>query len=368
MLDRITSEIVQAYALCPRKAFLLFCAEGGATIPLPHEYLGILEAHARASHSEHLRLLQQQSKSVQAYTSEALKGGYDYLFDASMKSGDLEARCDVLKKVRVMSELGRHSYEPTIIAGTYSVTREQKTTLAFAGYVLGQIQGRSPASGTILGRGGRAHGVQLGDKNKTIKSIVETLRHWTAGSRPEPPPVILNRHCPYCPFRKECTDRAHKEDHLSLLDRMTPKLLKKYEQKGIFTIKQLSHLFRPRRSRKKTPRVGFKPELQALAIRTNKIYLQGPQGHARAAVEFFLDIEGVPDESFNYLIGLLLSNGQPLTCQSFWANHKENESEIWNAFLEAVGQYPEAPIYHYGAMRPKQSRASLKNMVEAPKH
>jgi len=134
---------------------------------------------------------------------------------------------------------------------------------------------------------------------------------------------------------------------------MTPKLLKKYEQKGIFTIKQLSHLFRPRRSRKKTPRVGFKPELQALAIRTNKIYLQGPQGHARAAVEFFLDIEGVPDESFNYLIGLLLSNGQPLTCQSFWANHKENESEIWNAFLEAVGQYPEAPIYHYGRYETK---------------
>jgi predicted RecB family nuclease len=38
---------------------------------------------------------------------------------------------------------------------------------------------------------------------------------------------MLNKHCPSCPFRDACLQRAEKEDNLSLLDRMTPKLMRK---------------------------------------------------------------------------------------------------------------------------------------------
>lgn len=49
---------------------------------------------------------------------------------------------------------------------------------------------------------------------------------------------------------------------------MTPKLMRKYQDKGIFTIRQLSHIYKPRRSRKKAKRqVRHSLELQALAIR-----------------------------------------------------------------------------------------------------
>jgi predicted RecB family nuclease len=88
---------------------------------------------------------------------------------------------------------------------------------------------------------------------------------------------------------------------------MTPKLIKRYHDKGIFTLKQLSFLFRPRRSRKRKrkPKEIYKLELQALAIRTGKIYLQGVPELARRQTELFLDIEGLPDQGFHYLIGLL---------------------------------------------------------------
>ncbi len=59
-------------------------------------------------------------------------------------------------------------------------------------------------------------------------------------------------------------------------DRMTPKLIKRYNNKGIFTIKQLSYLFKPRKRGKRSPKreQKFNVELQALAIRTGKIYIQ----------------------------------------------------------------------------------------------
>jgi len=37
-------------------------------------------------------------------------------------------------------------------------------------------------------------------------------------------------------------------------DRMTPKLIKRYNNKGIFTIKQLSYLFKPRKRGKRSPK------------------------------------------------------------------------------------------------------------------
>src|SRR5205807_7235001 len=83
-------------------------------------------------------------------------------------------------------------------------------------------------------------------------------------------------YCPSCQFRMLCRDQAEKEDDLSLLDHMTPKIMQRYHKKGIFTVKQLSYTFKPRRSKKQTRKTTIlhKLELQALAIRTNKIYIQ----------------------------------------------------------------------------------------------
>ena len=87
---------------------------------------------------------------------------------------------------------------------------------------------------------------------------------------------------------------------------MNPKLLRQYAKKGVFTVNQLSYLFKPRRRRRRSPvaQPSFNIELQALAIRTNKIYLHEPPSLEDHPVEFYLDIEGIPDQEFHYLIGL----------------------------------------------------------------
>ena len=86
-----------------------------------------------------------------------------------------------------------------------------------------------------------------------------------------------------------------------------------------------------------------------MSIREGKIYLQELPALTRQPVELFLDIEGVPDRSFYYLIGLLVSEHKDAACHSFWADTPDDEAEMWQQFIAKADQYPDAPIYHYGS-------------------
>src|SRR5207302_8386377 len=139
------------------------------------------------------------------------------------------------------------------------------------------------------------------------------------------------------------------------LDHVTPKVLQRYHKKGIFTVKQLSYAFKPRRSRKRPKKTGMphKLELQALAIRTHKIYIQELPNLSRQSVELFLDIEGIPDQHCYYLFGLLVCQSNNCSYYPFWIDTPQDEERIWHQFLEKVTQYPEAPIFHYGTYEPR---------------
>jgi predicted RecB family nuclease len=153
--------------------------------------------------------------------------------------------------VEGQSSRGQFSYEPTIFVGTYSLSQEQRRELFFVGHVLGRLQGQPPAAGRIVGRDGKAHQVKLENSDKELRPLLEPLQEWAEAPSPEPPPLILNRHCPECPFQSSCRAQAEQEDNLSLLDSVTPRVIKRYERKGIFAVKQLSYLFKPKRRRKR---------------------------------------------------------------------------------------------------------------------
>jgi len=144
---------------------------------------------------------------------------------------------------------------------------------------------------------------------------------------------------------------------------MTPKLMQKYQKKGIFTVKQLSYVYKPRRRRKPTAKAAatFNVELQALALRTGKIYLDDPPSIPDYPVELFLDIEGIPDEKFEYLIGLVVREGDRMIEHSFWADTCSSEQAIFRQCLDILAKYVEGPIFHYGSYEPRAfARASKK--------
>ncbi len=348
MHNAITSEIVVAYSQCPQKAFLLLCTEEKGTL---HEYEQILQQQKLATQNQFLTTLSQTNLDIHFYTPTALTSACDVLVNATLVTEGLEAVCCMLTRVVQTSSLGEYSYEPAIVVGTHSITKEQKLELLFAGYILGKIQGKIPEHGKIIDVDGISHHVKLGESANILLLLLRPLQTWITVSDPEPPPLLLNSHCPSCQFRDLCQARAVKEDNLSLLTAIKPKDVRYYEKKGIFTVKQLSQVYKPRRpsKRAKNLQATHKPELQALAIRTGKIYLQQIPTISRQNVELFFDIEGIPDRQLYYLIGLLICEHNTCSYHAFWADTAEDEGHMWSTFLATVSQYPNAPLYHYGS-------------------
>lgn len=177
-------------------------------------------------------------------------------------------------------------------------------------------------------------------------------------NRDEPPAFYRNAHCPECQFQDTCYKKLKEKDCISLLSGMSPKVILKFYKKGIYSIAQLSHLFRPRR-RRRHPQVStnYLWELKALAITEQKIFVLYPPDVKATAVSIYIDFEGLPDESWIYLIGvIIITEGLPDKNYSFWATTKNDEKVIFVNLLALLKQYPGASIYHYGSYETKGLR------------
>lgn len=343
---RITSDLVEAYSECRRKAFLLI---KGESICENHPY--VTAVAERASKNRLNSLGSRGSGDVANGDGQA--GEITPVKGPTILVGDLLATSDIGLSSDQPGSQPRH--EPHLVVGTTAVTAGQKLQLAFVGYVIGELNGARPKHGIIVKFDGQPKRVSLHSQYQNVGSIVEVLREWIKQLPIDTPPLMLNHHCPTCPFRQACLKEAKQTDNLSLLDRMTPKTMQQYQRRGVFTVNQLSYTYRPRRRRKRHANAAavFKVELQALAIRTNKTYVHELPNIPRRPVEIFLDIEGLPDEGMYYLIGLDIRKSDQVQQHSFWAESAADEMLIFNKCLEMALNYPDAPIFHYGSYEPR---------------
>lgn len=143
---------------------------------------------------------------------------------------------------------------------------------------------------------------------------------------------------------------------------MTEKEQRKQHAKGILSVTQLSYTFRPRR---KPKRSAARPEkhdyaLQALAIRERKIHVVGKPELKLAGTSVFMDVEGIPDRDFYYLVGLRIAGGSTVVQHSYWANESCEEKEVWVSCLQTLGRLENPQLIHYGSFETMY----LKRMIE----
>src|SRR5262249_19951971 len=100
--------------------------------------------------------------------------------------------------------------------------------------------------------------------------------------------------------------------------------------------------------------------LQALAIRDRRIYVFGTPELPNGPVRIYLDVEGVPDEGFVYLIGLVVCRDGEEKRLSFWADRKGQEADLCRPFLDAVRRHDSFKIYCYGGYE----RTFIKRMTK----
>lgn len=363
MATKLTRNVIESHLHCKFKAYLKLASEQGSSCDYDR-LLATFRDEVRLKAVEKIlsRCRDGEVSSNVPLTAAILSGGPSFVLEATLEDGSLSVVFDGLKKVEGnSSKLGDFHYLPVLFHEGRQVGKEQKLLLELYAFLLSRVQGRVPAIGVVWhGRECRATRVRISPDPRRAEQLLRELKEMaTQGTSPK---LILNDHCQVCEFRQRCQHQALREDNLSLLRGMREKEVKAYTRKGILTVTQLSHTFRPRRQGK---RQAQKPHrryhaLQALAIREKKVYVFGTPELPARPMRIYLDVESDPDECYVYLIGMIVANGEGEARYSFWADSKEQEQEIFAQFLAEISKYEAISVFSYGSYE----RIFIKRMRE----
>jgi predicted RecB family nuclease len=263
---------------------------------------------------------------------------------ARAEADDLRTDGNVL----VRAEKASDAFEPMLFHRYEEVAVKTKELLGYKAAVIGKVLGRTPTHGQIIcGSEFMTVRVPLSPfiaKAEQILQRIEALREQEL-------PLILCPHCDVCEFSAECHTRAVEEDNLSLLQGMRRGHIAEQNKKGIFTLRQFSYTFRPRRPPKRArhPATPRHFALQAQALRENRVYIHGTPELPSTDPAVYVDIEGIPGRAFYYLIGMLIVRGDTEQYQGFWADDRGHQVDMLTQFADAVGALPGAPLFHYGS-------------------
>jgi predicted RecB family nuclease len=257
---------------------------------------------------------------------------------------------DVLEKISGSSTFGGFSYIPVFANYKEKPSKEDKLFLVASGILLNRWKNGIAEYGKMLFgkelKTTRVNFEELYEKTNRILSCVKSI--WIEKKEPS---FLLNSHCKVCEFNLHCREKAINEDHLSLLSGITQKEIIRWNNKGYFTITQLSYAFKARRRRLRT-QYYKRPhhfELKALAIRDHKTYVYDtPNALNTSKAEIYFDVEGLPDSGDYYLIGLVVYSKGEFEKYSFWADSIDEELDIFHRFLLLLRKYESYTLYHYG--------------------
>lgn len=348
---KITSPVFQAYLECPTKCFLR--AHGG-----------------EGTGNEYADWVRTENQSYRRRETECLANGItsDECIRGLINATALKAaKCKMALNVVASTdnqESEIHAVETVPSGGRgkaalfipvrfifrNKLTTNDKLLLAFDAFVLSATLGRPVGLGKII----------HGDDHSTLKVKTASMRSrvgkaiakiTTLLAVDKAPDLMLNRHCGECEYQTRCKQKAAEKDDLSLLSGMPEKEREKLNGKGIFTVKQLSYTFRPRHRPKRLrgKKEKYHYSLKALAIREKKIHIVGTPVPKFGGTPVYLDVEGLPDQDFYYLIGVRAGEGDSAVQHSLWADSTECEKNIWESFLNIMDGIAHPVLIHYGS-------------------
>ncbi|MGD0134014.1 MAG: Dna2/Cas4 domain-containing protein, partial [Bryobacteraceae bacterium] len=166
--------------------------------------------------------------------------------NCSLSTPNLKAELHGLRLVRGTGRADGNDYIPFRFLYNEKISNTDRLLLAFDAFVFSQAVGIEPSHGEFIhGRERRTAKVLLTPLYSKVRAALSAIAAQEAQS--EPPPVVLNKHCPECQYALHCGAIAKNADDLSLLSKMSEKEREKHHRKGIFPVTQLSHTFRHRK-------------------------------------------------------------------------------------------------------------------------
>ena len=376
----ITAAVFSAFLKCPTKAHLRLIGE-----PTTDTFFADIEARISSMYKVAAqRWLSAEAKLTDLLDFEHLNssradGVVPLSVDCNTAVYDLALPSCTPGGLRSRKSTQSGAFLPILLSPWDKPELSDSLLVCFGALALWQITGIMADTGTVIyGDSARHRTVRIGDYVTRTRQTIEQIGSTWRGQ--QPPPLALNRHCAVCDFQPRCRSLAIERDDLRLLAAMTAKERSKSSAKGILTITQLSYGYRPRR-RKRTkpdadraaksakrivPVVKNDHKLRALAIKKSQIHVVGSPSLKFEGVQTFLDVEGMPDRDFYYLVGLRYDCDGEQVEQSFWADDSDGERMMWENCLRTLKAIGGTQIVSYGAYEVRFLRQMKERYVLAP--
>ena len=347
----ISSPVFEAYLECPTKCWLRSRAEPTAG----NAYAEWARAQNEAYYEDGLkRLLAMFPESDRAMGPPISKNSKDVTWriasDVRLRTNNLETRLQAVEKMPSEGRGRTVKFVPYRFEFANKITKNHKLSLAFDALVLSEAVGREVSLGKIMHGDGQATlKVKLSSLASEVQKRIKDITALLADN--SPPDLVLNRHCSQCEFQARCRKQATEKNELSLLSGMSEKEREEITRQGhIHGYAAFIHI-----STASTPlghcegkHEKFHHSLRALAIRENKIHALDLPDPKLDGTPVYLDVEGLPDRDFYYLIGIRVGTGGGAVQYDFWADNEDAEKRIWGEFLDVLSAIPNPQIIHFG--------------------
>jgi len=343
----ITEETFEAFLNCKTKSYLYFKDAVGVQSEFS-DWQQHLRQRFKQTGWERLR---STVRGDQCYVGtpplQALEHRrYRLIMDYTAALPEIHSRLHALELIRATSDT-LYPYIPIRFVPGEKLKTSARFLLAFDALALSRTFGKTPSVGRII------HGREYATVTIPLAGLLDKVRPVLGSiaaqqAQATPPPLVLNKHCPECEFQSRCRQTAIEKDDLSLLSTIGEKERKKQNDKGIFTVVQLSYSFRPRR-RPAPVLLKHQPALRALAIRKNQIHVLGTPALSLSGTPVYFDVEGDPDRDFYYLIGLRFRSAGSSVQYSFWADDSPEEQNMWADCLQTLSAIEIPRLIHYGS-------------------
>lgn len=294
-----------------------------------------------------------QNESIEVLTKKRNYRGY--AINPSYKTDNYDISFDFIQIKDNKDNL--KTLVPILISPKENISKYDKILICLKSLALFEELGKIFYEGRVI----------FGSENKSIKFsfktyMIEAKRIYdklkTLIKSNKEPQLYQKDHCKVCEFQDHCFSKLKEEDSIALFRRVDEQELQKQHKKGIFTVKQLSYTFKPRKKSKrvKTKVSPYYLSLHALAMRENKIYVFEKLELEPSDIRIYVDMEGNTTGSFIYLIGIIVCKNNEEKKYSFWANNNDEETKIFLQIIDVLKSLHDYKIYYYGNYEAKVFR------------
>ena len=336
------------------------------------EHETVLIAQLKRDGKRVAELRGKQDEADYEATLEAMRSGADFIWQASLRNGEMRGSADLLERIEQPSALGDWSYIP--IECKLSSHPKPIYLVQACAYceLLTPILGSRPERFKLYLGGGRFHDYSSQEFWSWYEQLRQRYRVFRAGFVPsQEPEDAPGDHGLWEPFIQQ---RLEAKRDLILVAGMRQSQRSRLRAAGIRTIEELAACPEDQPIAALDPAVLARLRDQARIQMASAARVDGRPAHhvrpldqqakglamlpASATGDIWFDMEGFPDpihgDKLEYLFGACYRDEQgTLQFADWWAHNAAEEKQAFDQFVQWVQRrrerYPDLHIYHYAS-------------------